>query len=484
MGIPFFNCPIRGVNVIVSIDQIIGGVQGAGQGWRMLMESLAEGRAISLPAMSTGGVKYAARVVSSYAAVRKQFGVSIDKLEGVQEVIGRIGAQSYMMEAMRIFTAGAVDSGLKPAVISAIAKYHSTETLRRVFNDAMDILGGAGISRGPSNLLGNGYISLPIGITVEGANILTRTMIIFGQGALRCHPCAYHELKALNDKNVTAFDRAFFSHLGFVVQNFCRGILLSLTRGHLASVPPNSGPLKRYFQKLSWSSAVYAFMSDLAMGTLGGGLKQKERLTGRYADILSWMYIASAVARRFIAEGQNKEHLPFVRWCMDHALLQIQHGFDGIFRNFIVPIPGVGGFLRWIIAPWSHFNSLGSGPNDKDVEAIAKAMARPGPLRDLVSSGVFLPTVSSERMAVFELAFSKVIESEALAKKIRQAVKDKKIEKKIPSQQQIAKAVDLGVLTAKEAETMQEAERLRDEVIRVDSFKLTEYTPNLLESRS
>ena len=290
MGVPFFNCPTEGQDVVVSVDQIVGGAAFAGRGWTMLMECLAAGRAISLPSQATGGVKHVAALTSAYSTVRRQFGVAIGKFEGIEEPLARITGLAYLMEAARIYTVGAVDSGKKPSVVSAIAKYNQTELARKAVNDGMDILGGAAISRGPRNMIANAYTGMPISITVEGANILTRCLIVFGQGAIRCHPYAYQEVKALQDGDLPAFDKAFWGHIGHVVRNSCRSLLLSLTRGRLARVPVS--PAKRYYQKLAWASASFAIMSDVAMGTLGGGLKMKEKLTGRYADVLSWMYFA------------------------------------------------------------------------------------------------------------------------------------------------------------------------------------------------
>ncbi|TAJ80271.1 acyl-CoA dehydrogenase, partial [bacterium] len=338
MGVPFFNSPIEGKDVVISVDQIIGGAEGAGRGWQMLMECLAVGRSISLPALATGGAKLLLRVVGSYAATRKQFGLALEKFEGVDEPLARIAGLTYLLEASRIFTVGAVDSGIKPAVVSAIAKYNSTEIGRVLINDAMDVMAGSGISRGPRNLVANIYIGTPIGITVEGANILTRSMIIFGQGAIRCHPFAYAEVKALQGGDVKAFDRAFWGHVGFVLRNSARALLLSLSRGYLASVP--SGPMRPYYRKLAWASASFSFMADIALASYGGALKLKEHITGRYADVLSWMYLATAVIQRFEAEGRIAEHRAFAEWSLQYAMTRIQIAFEGIYQNIEIPFFG------------------------------------------------------------------------------------------------------------------------------------------------
>ncbi|MGZ3713125.1 MAG: acyl-CoA dehydrogenase, partial [Bdellovibrionota bacterium] len=335
LGVPFYNCPTRGKDVIVPAEEsIIGGLEGAGKGWGMLMECLGAGRGISLPAQSTGGTQQCAMVASSHAAVRKQFGVPIGAFEGVEELLARIASSAYLLEASRRYTCGAIDKGIKPPVVTAIAKYNSTEISRKAVIDAMDILGGAGISRGPRNVLSSGYIAMPIGITVEGANVMTRTLIIFGQGALRAHPWAFQEVKAVEANDVMAFDKAFFGHVGHVVRNLFRSVGLSVTRGHLACAPSGTGPVKHYYRKLAWSSASFAIMADVAMGMLGGTLKFREQLTGRFADILSYMYLGTAVLRRWDAEGRREEDLPFVHFAMETCFVNIQRGFDGIFQNF------------------------------------------------------------------------------------------------------------------------------------------------------
>ncbi|MEL6129592.1 MAG: acyl-CoA dehydrogenase, partial [Cyanobacteria bacterium J06628_4] len=293
MGVPFYNSPISGRNVVLPASQIIGGVERAGQGWSMLMQSLAAGRGISFPATSTGVAKLVSRVTSGYSVVREQFGLSIGKFEGVEEPLARIGGLTYLMDAARLYTCGAVDQGEQPAVVSAIAKYQFTELSRHIINDGMDILGGAGICRGPRNLLANIYTATPIPITVEGANILTRSLIIYGQGAIRCHSYIVNEISAVEDNNIAAFDHAFWRHVGMIVRNLTRAKVLGWTRGYLVKAPVR-GKTARYYQKLAWTSATFAALSDLAMLTYGGRLKRHEKITGRFADMLSWMYLATA----------------------------------------------------------------------------------------------------------------------------------------------------------------------------------------------
>ncbi|MFN7905359.1 MAG: acyl-CoA dehydrogenase domain-containing protein, partial [Pseudobdellovibrionaceae bacterium] len=322
----------------------------------MLMECLAAGRGISLPAQATGGAKFVSRVVSAHGLIRKQFGVSIGRFKGIEEPMARIGGRAYALEAMRKFTLGALDQGIKPPVITALQKYYSTEYQRHVINDGMDIIGGAGISMGPRNLLGEMYIATPIGITVEGANIMTRTLIVFGQGALRAHPYAYAEVKALGENNLGAFDTAFWGHIGHVVRNMCRSILLSWTRGYLASAPDCHPEMKRYFRRLKWASATFGIMSDIAMGTLGGKLKMEEKITGRFADILANMYIATSMLRKFEADGRKEGDLAFAHYMLKFCLSEIQKSFDGIFDN--LKIPGLRWFFKGWIGAFSRINSL------------------------------------------------------------------------------------------------------------------------------
>lgn len=467
MGVPFYNCPTEGKDVVISIDQIIGGVEYAGKGWQMLMECLAVGRSISLPAQATGGSKMLLRVAGSYAAARKQFGIEIAKFEGIEEPLARIGGLTYLLEASRIFTVAAVDSGIKPAVVSAIAKYNSTEISRILINDGMDILGGAAISRGPRNMLANNYIATPIGITVEGANILTRSMIIFGQGAIRCHPFAYAEVKALQNNDLGGFDKAFWGHVGFVARNGCRALLLSLTRGTIAGVP--GGPMKRYYKKLAWASASFSFMADIALGSYGGALKLREKITGRYADVLSWMYLATAVLQRFETEGRKEEHRAFAEWALQYSFARIQQAFEGIYQNIELPVGS------WIfngpVAFWNRFNSYGSAPDDKLGTKIAQAICKPGQLREDLAPDVFIGKNPADAMVRYESSLKLIDEANQVYGKISKAVRAKKLPKGRP-ERLVQKALDENVITREEAQLIQRAEAARDDLIQVDSFKV------------
>jgi acyl-CoA dehydrogenase len=471
LGVPFYNCPFEGHNVEVPIDAIIGGPARAGQGWRMLMEQLAAGRGIMLPAQSAAGSKMLCRATGAYAAVRKQFGLSIGKFEGIAEPMARIGASAYTLESARRITSGALDGGAKPAVASAISKYYFTEGFRDNINDAMDILGGAGISCGPRNMLAHAYFSAPISITVEGANILTRTLMIFGQGAIRCHPYAYREISALQNGDLVEFDEAFWGHVGHVIRNASRSLLLTATRGYLASCPIE-GPSRRYLQKLSWSSATFAFYADVAMAAYGGNLKRKEILTGRFSDALSWMFLASATVHRFEADGRPQEDLPLFRHSMDTAMANIQAAFDGIFANF--DAPGIGAVVRGPVQLWGRLNSLGRGASDGDVNKVAKLMQTPGEQRDRLFDLLYQPTAEHEPVARLEAAFAACIQADQIVAKIRTAIRKRLLPKGKPMTMLDA-AVRAGVLTTAEVEQVRAAEKLRDDVIEVDGFSVRDY---------
>ena len=471
LSVPFYNCPTQGKDVVVSVDCIVGGIGGAGKGWKMLMESLAAGRGISLPAQSVGGSKMTTRVASSHATIRKQFGVSIGKFEGVEEPLSRIAGYNYLMEAARKLTCGALDKGIKPPVITAIAKYNQTELCRKILNDGMDILGGSGISLGPRNLLGHSYIGLPIGITVEGANIMTRTLIIFGQGALRAHPYAFQEVKAVEEGSLKNFDAAFWGHVGHVVRNLCRSIVLSLTRGHLASSPVG-GEVAAYYRRLAWSSASFAIMSDIAMASLGGALKLKEKITGRFADILSSMYLGFAVLSRFEAEGRRKEDLPFVHFSMQYLFLQIQQAFDGIFGN--MSVPGLSWLFQGPVRWWSQLNSLSAGVSDKISHKVASLIQEDSEQRNRMTEGIYYPTRDGEALKRLEVAFKTIKSAESIELKIRQALKSKKIPK-AKGMKLVEEALKANIITQVEAGTLKKAEELRFDAITVDDFSQEEY---------
>nr|WP_290225891.1 acyl-CoA dehydrogenase [Trichocoleus desertorum] len=471
MGVPFYNSPVEGHNVVVSIDQIIGGSAQAGQGWKMLMQSLAAGRGISFPASCTGIAKLVTRVTSAHAVVRRQFGLSIGRFEGVEEPLARIAGLTYLMEAARIYTCAAVDNGEKPAVVSAIAKYQFTELSRKLVNDGMDVLGGSGICKGPRNLLANVYTAMPIPITVEGANILTRTLMIFGQGAIRCHPYVYQEVIALNAGDAIAFDHALWHHIGLMVRNTIRSMLLSLSRGALAQSPV-SGPTAQYYRKLAWASATFATLTDIALIAFGGSLKRREKLTGRFADVLSWMYLSMATLRRYEAEGHKAEDLPLVHWSMQYAFAQIQLAFEGLFANLSIPV--LGPVFRGPILWWSRLNPIGILPTDELGGKLAQSVETPGEVRDRLTTNIYIPSHPDEALGRLEQAFQLSIQAESILKKIKTAIRESKLSPAKP-EQLIDAALAAEVITATEAALIREAESARNEAIQVDAFSLEEY---------
>jgi acyl-CoA dehydrogenase len=482
LGVPFYNSPTTGVDVVLPLDSaVIGGREGIGQGWRMLMESLAAGRGISLPASATGSVKLTARTASAHARVRQQFGLPIGKFEGVEEPLARIGGYLYTLDAARHFTCGAIMQGAKPAVVTAMTKYTFTELARETVNDGMDILGGNGISRGPRNLLAGIYQGAPIAITVEGANILTRTLMVFGQGAIRCHPYAYREIQALAENDVDGFDKAFWSHVGHVVVNAFRSLGLGLTRGLIAPAPVSGFP-RRYWQRLAWASASFAFLADLAMASLGGDLKRKEKLTGRFADIFSWMYLGSAVLRRFEAEGRIEADRPFVAWAMEQAFWRIQQGFDGIYDN--LEVPGLTWWLRGPGSAWNRFNRIGAYPADDLGQSVAQALQVPGDQRERLMAGMFVPADPEEALGRLERALNLVYLAESVEHKIKDAIRSKKLPRKLPSDQLVAQAIAAGVISGAEAALLGDANDARNDAIQVDAFTLEEYEEGGLAMKS
>lgn len=471
LGVPFYNCPTQGKDVVISVDQIVGGIEGAGRGWSMLMECLAAGRGISLPAQSTGGACLVTRAVSAHGAVRKQFGVAIGKFEGIEEPLCRIVSSTYALEAMRTFTCGALDKGIKPPVITAMAKHYATELSRKIINDGMDIMGGNAISLGPRNLLAGLYTGTPIGITVEGANILTRTLIVFGQGALRAHPYAFKEVNALEKGDLKGFDEAFWGHVGHIVRNAFRSIGLSLTRGYIASSPV-SGEMAVYYRRLTWASASFAIMADIAMGSLGGALKMKEKVTGRFADIMAWMYIGTSVLRRFEADGRKPEDAYVVHFVMKHALVEIQKGFDGIFDN--LKVPGLRWFFKGWLGAWSRINSIGSQGSDGLQHRVCETILEPGPQRDRITEGIYIPKATSEALGRLENAMTLVKRAESIEKKMRAAVKSGQLPK-IKGGGLADEAKNKGVITSEEYAVLHEAEVARNDAIQVDDFSEVEF---------
>jgi acyl-CoA dehydrogenase len=415
----FMNGPNWGRDVFVPMESVIGGVDYVGQGWKMLMNCLAAGRSISLPANAVGMSKLAARATGAYARVRQQFNVPIGRFEGIEEAIARIAGNLYIMDAARVMTAGALDLGEKPSVISAIVKYHLTERARVVINDAMDVHGGKGVCLGPSNYLGRAYQQIPIAITVEGANILTRSMIIFGQGAIRGHPYVLQEIAAVAEPErkiaVRMLDRALFGHIGFITSNKARALWMGLTRARFVSAPGDQDT-HRYYQQLTRLSSAFAYAADLALFVLGGALKRRERLSARLGDILSQLYLASCALKRFEDDGRPREDLPLLHWAVQDALARAEDAFFGLFQNF----PGalMRGALRIIIFPRGReFRA----PTDALGHQVCNTVLSPGASRDRLTHGIYIPTGDDDPIAILEAALSATIAAEPFEQKLREA---------------------------------------------------------------
>ena len=467
LNVPFQNGPTQGENIFVPLDYIIGGAKMAGQGWRMLVECLSVGRAITLPSNSTGGIKAVAMATGAYARIRRQFKLPIGKMEGVEEVMARVGGYAYMADASTSMSVGSIDLGEKPSVISAITKYHMTERMRQAIIDAMDVHGGKGICMGPNNYLARGYQGAPVAITVEGANILTRNMIIYGQGAIRCHPYVLAELQAaqLDDQRaaVTAFDKALFGHIGFAISNFFRTFWLSFSGGLFSSAPYNDATAK-YYKQMNRFSAALALMSDVAMGTLGGDLKRRERISARLGDILSMLYLTSAVLKRYNDEGRKAEDLPLVQWCCEDNLAKAQQALDELFDNF--PARAVGVVLKRVVFPWGRTLRKAS---DITEHKVARIMQTPGEARSRLAHHLYLKNEPLNQLGMLEQALKDVLAAEPIFDKVAHAAG-----KRLPFFR-LNEVADLGLelkaITETEAKQLRVAEQGRLFAINVDDFE-------------
>jgi len=465
LGIPFINSPISGVDVVISIDDVIGGLDGVSKGWKMLMECLSVGRGISLPSTSTGGVKLSAGVAGSYSSIREQFGLSISKFEGISEVLARLASNAYMLDAARIFTLGAIDAGKKPAVINAVMKYHSTEIFRKSINDAMDILGGAGISLGEKNLLGHAYMGAPIAITVEGANIMTRTLIQFGQGVIRCHPYAYKEILALESSDIEAFDKAFFAHIGFNLKNMLKMILISISRAYIYK-PVSVGAGAYYERKLIWASISFAFFTDFVMAYYGASLKQKGQMTARFGDILSAMYLLSATLRRYKADNNKDDD--FVKYIGDSQLRIIQNAYNEIAANLFE-----NKILNFLFKPFKwyiSFNSLSCDVDDKLSQKLALHISKNSEIRDRLIDGIY----HSDTYILIEEALKLHEQAYSIVQKIKYAIKSNKLSKK-NIYLLIDDALKANIISEFEKNILLKAKKAKEKVIQVDAFTIDDY---------
>ncbi|HEY2817451.1 MAG TPA: acyl-CoA dehydrogenase [Casimicrobiaceae bacterium] len=474
LNMVFQNGPTSGRDVFIPMDWVIGGQPMLGRGWRMLMECLAAGRGISLPATGAGMAKLAVRATGGYARIRRQFKTPIGMFEGIEEPLARMGGNLYMMDATRALTARAIDLGEKPAVLSGITKLHLTERARKVVTDAMDIAGGKGICMGPSNFIGSAYMSLPVAITVEGANILTRSLIVFGQGAIRCHPFVLKEIAATREvdraKASVAFDKALFGHLRFTLSNLARALVMGLTGSHFVRVPSNIAPeTRRYYQQLTRFSAALAFLSDVSMGSLGGALKRKEKLSARLGDVLSLMYLCSATLKRYESEGRQTADAPLMHWAIWDAMFSAQTALEGVISNF--PNRAIAALMRRIAFPLGRPYVI---PSDMLGHEVARLLIEPSATRDRLTAGMYLSSDTDDPLNALERALAATIAAQPAETKIRTAMRDGRLSGALSPGSGVEaladKAIAAGVITPEEGSALTAAGVLMEKVIRVDDF--------------
>jgi acyl-CoA dehydrogenase len=474
LNVPFQNGPIQGHDVFVPLDALIGGFPMAGQGWRMLVEQLSVGRCISLPSSATGGAQAAVYASGAYARIRRQFNMPIGRFEGIEQVLARMAARTYIIDAARSVTAGAIDGGEKPSVPSAMLKYHATELGRMIANDSMDVHGGKGICLGPKNYLGRGYQIVPVAITVEGANILTRSLIIFGQGAVRCHPYVLKEMNAARNSDreagVADFDRALMGHIGFAISNAARSLVLGATLARFTKVP-QTGPTARFFQHINRYSASFAFATDVAMLALGGYLKKKESLSARLGDVLSMMYLASMVLKHHENQGRETADLPLVEWACRSLLYQAQEQLNLFLRNF--PNRPLAIFMRLIIFPrgLTYF-----APSDRLDRQIADLIMNPTASRERMTKHIYKTQTTDNPLGLLQEALVLSTMAESLEKRVRvDGVKTGRITAlDLPTQ--ITQALQLGILSAAEAEILRDYDAKVSDLLGVDDFAPHELT--------
>jgi acyl-CoA dehydrogenase len=472
LNIPFQNGPLSGKDVFVPLDCIIGGPKMAGQGWRMLVEQLSVGRCISLPSNAAGGAKAGIFASAAYTRIRKQFNQPVGKFEGVEAALTRMAGAAYIIDAARSVTTGAIDGGEKPSVPAAMLKYHCTEFSRQVANDAMDVQGGKGICLGPKNYLGRGYQVVPVAITVEGANILTRSLMILGQGAIRCHPYVLREMNAATEKDkrkgLRDFDQALFGHIGYTLSNAARSLVMAVTFARF-SAAPDTGPTRRYYQHVNKFSAQFAFATDMAMLSLGGYLKQKEHLSARLGDVLSSLYMASMVLKHYENQGRPEADLPLVEWCCRTLLYKAQEQLHDFLRNF--PNRWIAGAMRLVIFPRGRTYFAAS---DRLGRAIVEPLMVPSATRDRLASGIYRTIEPGNPIGLLQEALEMSVVAEPLEKRIRvEGVKAGRITAlDLPGQ--IEQALAAGLLNAGEAAMLREYDRKVMDIINVDDFSSEE----------
>jgi len=477
---PFQNGPILGKDVFVPLDAIVGGPAMAGSGWRMLVEQLSVGRCISLPSIATGGGKGAVYSTGAYARIRRQFNMPIGRFEGVEAVIARMAARTYIVDAARSVTTGAIDGGERPSVPAGILKYHATEMGRMIADDAMDVQGGKGIMLGPKNYLGRGYQAVPVSITVEGANILTRSLIIFGQGAVRCHPWVLKEMNAAGNpdhgQGVRDFDAALFGHIGFTISNAVRSFFTAITLSRIVRAPMK-GPTMRYYEHINRFSASFAFAADVAMLSLGGYLKKKENLSARLGDVLSSMYLASMVLKHHENQGRPDADLPLVEYACRLLLYQAQEQLHSFLRNF--PIRWLAAVMRLVIFPRGLTYSA---PGDRLNPQIAELVMNPGEARERLCKYVYRTLEPTNHLGLVQQAMELAIAAEPLEKRIRvEGVKTGRVTAlDLPGQ--IREAQAAGIINEAEAAQLRDYDRKVSEIIAVDDFDPRELAAGVAET--
>lgn len=468
----FQNGPNWGKDVFIPMDWIIGGKQQVGNGWRMLMQCLATGRAVSLPALSAGASKMVSRNCGAYARIRKQFNLPIGEFEGIEEPLSRIAGQTYIIDAARKVTAAALDDGQKPSVISAIIKYELTERMRRVVNDGMDIQGGSGICLGPKNYLGRMYQVIPVSITVEGANILTRSMMIFGQGAIRCHPYIQREMEALGLENpelaLQQFDEVLFKHIGSLLHNLAAGIWLGLSAARFINAPGDQHT-QRYFRQLARLSVGFALAADFALLTLGNSLKRKERISGRFADVLSNLYLCSCVLKHYRDQGSPPDDLPLLHWACRQTLYRAQQSLLAIFHILPMRLPAY--LLRAALFPTGK---ACAPPADHLVHRTAALLLNDSATRDRLTQGIYINDKPDDATGRIEVAFRAVLAAMPVEAKIHAAQKQKQLPKgAVLDLLQIA--IAKAIISNEEAELIVAAKKARFAAISVDDFSAGQF---------
>lgn len=463
----FMNGPTRGKDVFIPLDWIIGGVKMAGQGWRMMMEALSVGRSISLPALATAAGKMLYLGTGAYARLRKQFNVPISSFEGIEQVLGDIAGYTYLLESCRIMTANAVDLKIRPSIVSAIAKYHMTEMARKVINHAMDIHAGDGVQLGPRNITAVTYFALPICITVEGANILTRNLIIFGQGAIRCHPYILEEVNLFatpdSDKKINALDKLLLSHIGYALSNLARSFCMGLTGG-LLIFSPMRGVTAKYYRQLTRMSSALALLSDMCMLILGGNLKRKERTSARLGDMLSQLYLASTVLKYFNDQGKPVSDIHHVRWALDRCLFDIQVAIDDLLDNF--PILWLGKIFKAIIFPWGIAYRK---PKDYLTHKLVTDMLQPSELRDRLTKYCYVGN-DDQPLRKLQTALNKIQLIDPIWKKFQSAIRHGKVSLYDSLDTKLQIAVHAGILTQEEMIALREYNDLYQDIIQVNEF--------------